>query len=182
MPTHKSLAEGNIHVINDADHADIATLEAATPGTSDIGKVHMVSESDFKSLWGIMSNSNPRFARIRTEYYGMQQTSDATPTSAIAFTLNDEQTYIFEVTALAQTAGDASGGFVIGKRFVYYRTSAGSATSMGSDDLFSHDHGTGWSALDLTASVSTSTVAFQVTGKAATSIEWKVFVDIKKAF
>lgn len=182
MPSHLNLAEGNIHVINNEDHADMTAMEAASPGVSDIGKVHMVSESDFKSFFGIISNSNPRIVKFRTEIYTTTETTDATATTAYAITLNDEETYIIEARVMAQVAGDASNQIVIGKRFVYYRTSGGNATSLGSDDLFSHDSGGSWSGLTLTASVSTSTVNLQVTGIAATTIEWKLFVEIRKSF
>jgi len=182
MPKHSAVVEGSNHIINDADHADIATLEAATPGTSDIGKVHMVSEGDYKSYWAVIDSNNPRFALIGTEVYTAAQTNNATPTTVSFIVLNDEGTYMFEVKVMGQVAGDASDNTVIGKRFVYYRTGAGNATSLGSDDMFSHDSGGSWAATDLTVSVSTSTVSFQVTGIAATTIDWKCFVSIKKCF
>jgi len=182
MPKHSAVVEGSNHIINDADHADIATLEVATPGASDIGKVHMVSHADYNSYWAVISSTAPRFARINTEIYNTVTTVNATPTTITSITLNDEETYIFEVRLIGQVGGDASDNTVIGKRFVYYRTSAGSATSLGSDDMFSHDSGGSWAATDLTVSVSTSTVSFQVTGIAATSIDWKIFVDVRKSF
>lgn len=182
MPSHKNLAEGNIHVINDADYATITALESATPGSSDIGKVHMVSESDFKSYFAVISNSSPRYALIETSIYATLTTANATPTTVAAITLNDEQVYIIEATLMGQVGGSAANAKVVSKRFVYYRTSGGNATSLGTDDIFSHDSGGSWSGTNLTASVSTDTVNLQATGIAATSIDWKLFINIKKSF
>lgn len=97
-------------------------------------------------------------------------TTDATQTTVDSFTIDDEETYLIQVSIVATESGGGNRGGAI-KSALVYRTGGGSATIQGAVETNIARGSDGAWLLDIT--VSGNDVRASVTGVAATTITWK---------
>lgn len=179
---HPDLAEGQIHKVNNFSDSDITGLEARTFAAGDIGKVVKVSESDFNSYWLVVDNSGPIIAHIEAPYYYHLQTADATVTTIATLPINDEESYLVRAKAICQVDGTNSDRATITKSGFFYRTGGGNIVQEGSTTTGTNIKSSGFSGVDISFSISGTNLLVRVTGKAATDINWKVFINRNKTF
>lgn len=179
---HRSLEEGQNHKIQDFLYTSQTDLEAASFAATDIGKVARVSEADWNTYWIIINNTGPVLGFIDSSGFYTTQTTNATETSVATISLNDEESYFITVKAICQLSSAATDQAVLTKSALYYRTSAGNATLEGSIATDKSIKSSGFGTIDTGFTVSGSDIDIEVQGVAATTINWKVFINIIKAF
>lgn len=109
---------------------------------------------------------------------GTVQTTDATVTTLVSYTMADNTTAIFEARVTAdQNAGATSSGFI--RQSVYKRTGAGIATIVGAAvlTLTAEDNAATDCIIDTDGA---NTVRVRITGIAATTMDWmgRLTVDL----
>jgi len=104
-------------------------------------------------------------------------TTNATPLNTLIFTLKDETVYFLKARVVARdTAGTSLERAVYSFEGLFYREGAGSATQQGSISVLTSIETT--AGLDATFSLSGNDVRVQVTGLAATDINWITILEV----
>lgn len=180
---HKDQIVGDIHIINNFTYTDIASLEVANSFvSSDIGKVAIITEGDFKQFFVLLDHNGPVWQALDSGLYAFAQTTNTTPLTVHTLTLNDEETYVIRATAVCQLDSASTDQSYIVRHAMFYRTGAGIATIEGASTEEDAIRSSGFTDTDILFTVSTNDVLIQVLGIAATTINWKVWIEFKKAF
>jgi hypothetical protein len=103
-------------------------------------------------------------------------TSNATPATLTTYTIPDNSVGVIEVTMSAAET-DASAG-ITGKKIVRYRKAGGTITLGSITSILADEVDAGASGATWTIDDASNNVIIQVTGVAATSIEWKVVATL----
>ena len=102
-------------------------------------------------------------------------TADATPTVAFNYPLDAGSARGFNVSARCFDDAGAVAGYYE-RRALFKRTSSGTSAQVGSTIVIGTDLETD-GGLDVTLALSTNTVQISVTGKASTTLRWRLVVE-----
>lgn len=124
-----------------------------------------------------VGNNKALFLSLEGYIHEHATTTDDTATQAITYTLPDDHVYHVEMKGLGVKA-DGTDRASYQKIATVYRTGAGNATIQGSvTNSHTAESNASWDA-DIT--VSGSDVRVTVTGVTATTIEWNIYLSIKR--
>lgn len=111
--------------------------------------------------------------------YSTLQTTDATVTDSIALSLNEGAVVYIDVVVLAAET-DETNRALYHLEGLFYRATSGNVTQQGSTvSITSIESDADWNCT-LNADTTAQAVDVRVTGKASTTINWKVIVKYKK--
>ena len=164
-----------------ANRADPVTLVRSPTFRNNELASTLNGSSPLKFSWGA-SAGRPRgyaklaadavtTAKIANRVDGTVQTTDATPTTLITIPLDDDTEYIVVARVSLQEDSQADGNAAV-RRCWAYRRSGGGATIGSQDTPF-----TGQAYGTITFAVSSNDLLLQVTGIAATTINWGAVVE-----
>lgn len=148
--------------------------------------IHIATVTGYKQLSGVRANAPGKnviaYAIDPDAYNATEQTTDATATVVKSIPLCAGDAVYIEVVARA-VKSDLSSDANYRYAGLFYRTASGNVTQAGSTTAIATDIETGggvtWT-LTMIANTTDQTVDITVTGEAATTIDWYVFVDTKK--
>lgn len=164
---HKDLTGADIHKVTAGNSADYAAKEAASYASGLVQKVY--SQTDDESV-SILTTTAPLFQRFLTGYEARIQTANATETALYTFDASGLTDYVFNVeariTAFVSGGGNAAGYL----SFATFKNDSGTVSIVGSTtDLHNAEDTAGW---DVQIEASGTDILVNVTGQAATTINW----------
>ena len=167
---YKTIREDLVGTSGDVMLSLTATQRDALTSTASATLIFVESDSQVDCYngteWEVVGASEWKVRTAQTV-----TTTDATQTVVDSFTIDDEESYLVQISIVATQSGGSNRGAAI-KSALVYRTGGGIAIIQGTVvTTFSQGSDGAW-LLDIT--VSGNDVRASVTGVAATTITWKV--------
>ena len=171
---HKDLTGGDIHQMNAGSYADFETLTGTSFSANDVGKVYKLT--DEKAVYELI-DTTPTFRRIRTGYAKRIQTTDATETALFTFDASTLTDYIIHVSATVMAFVSGGGNGAGYESSATFKNDSGTVSIIGSTtDHHNAEDTAGW---DVQIESSGTNILVNVTGQAATTINWQGDFDVR---